>query len=155
MESGSVEAQLFDPGPSNPLGLASICVEELHGKFTYTVDLGPSKGASGATSTGDLFTVNEDRLTLLYGNNGTGKTSLLRLLFHALSSAPKRGHRTALLNTRFRRLDIALTDGSLIAYRRAEGQIVRTGAAEIQRPGYEPIVWAFAGNKPWTSHNRG
>src|SRR2546423_1671829 len=70
MESGSVEAQLFDPGPSNPLGLASIHVEELHGKFTYTVDLGPSKGASGGTSTGALFTVNEDRLTLLYGSNG-------------------------------------------------------------------------------------
>ncbi len=42
-------------------------------------------GQTQPTATGALFAVNQDRLTLLYGNNGTGKTSLLRLVFHALS----------------------------------------------------------------------
>ena len=65
--------------------ISSLVIERLHGKFTYTIPIAPSHG-DVALSAGELFAANEDRLTLLYGNNGTGKTqrfaSYSSTLFH-------------------------------------------------------------------------
>jgi len=35
-------------------------------------------------------------LVILYGDNGTGKTTILKLLFHLLSPETGQGHKTAL-----------------------------------------------------------
>src|SRR5258708_5332426 len=78
------------------------------------------------------YAVNEDRLTLLYGNNGTGKTSLLRLIFHGLSAAQRRGHRTALLQTRFQSFSVRLTNGAQVAYTRPEGRFDGPFRAQIR-----------------------
>lgn len=93
-------------------------MDGLHGKFTYEIHVGVPSGSEDASSSESLASVSEDRLTLLYGRNGTGKTSLLRLLFHALSAAPDRGHRTALREIRFRELKVSFADGAYVRYSR-------------------------------------
>ena len=49
---------------------------------------------------------------ILYGDNGVGKSSLLRLVFHLLSAAENRGHRTALYKADFERLEVTLSSGA-------------------------------------------
>lgn len=109
--------------------IASIHVVRLHGKFTYELDIAPDHRAPAAD---DVTAVTEDRLTLLYGKNGTGKTSLLRLLFHALSPADNRGHRTAMQRVRFREFAVFLTDGSFVRYGRGEEEDVGPLLAEVR-----------------------
>ena len=60
--------------------ISRIRVEGLFGLYTYEVP-----------QTGVL-----DNAAILYGDNGVGKSTMLRLVFHLLSSANNKGHRTAL-----------------------------------------------------------
>lgn len=147
MATDAPESQLLDAAPGASLALTSVEVHRLHGKFSYRIDLATSDHVPHAVDTADgLFAANEERLTLLYGNNGTGKTSLLRLLFHALSSAGNKGHRTTVLNTRFARLAVRFTDGTLIAYSRSEDQLSGPFRAEIHLAGdgTDPITWNYS-----------
>jgi energy-coupling factor transporter ATP-binding protein EcfA2 len=148
MDARGIKPQLFDPGPNVPLTVTSISVKNLHGKFSYELDVAPSGGRPSAAATGELVAINEERLTLLYGNNGSGKTSMLRLLFHALSSANDRGHRTTLLRTRFERLDIYLSDGTHISYSRKPGEFEGPYDAALERPkSKDPaILWHYVPN---------
>ena len=143
MSPSPTKPRLFDPGQDVPLAVASVGVKLLHGKFSYELDVAPRSGSPTAAETGDIIAVNEERLTLLYGGNGTGKTSLLRLLFHALSSADNRGHRTALINTRFQRLDIFLSDSTQISYHREPGELAGPYHATLKRPDEDAILWHF------------
>jgi energy-coupling factor transporter ATP-binding protein EcfA2 len=134
------DLSVVTPGRS----IAAILVRELHGKFTYNLDvapIGPSQDFEGAPP---VASVTDDRLTLLFGTNGTGKTSLLRLLFHALSPAGDRGHRSALRRMRFREFLVRLTDSSYVRYLR-DGQEDRGGfTAEVRiGPHSEPIKEQF------------
>jgi energy-coupling factor transporter ATP-binding protein EcfA2 len=100
--------------PPERQALAWLHVRLLHGKFDYDIDMtGDSEGVSSAAHE-RLFAVSDDRLTLLYGGNGTGKTSLLRLLFHALSPDGTKGHRTELLRLRFARFEAELANGDAV-----------------------------------------
>lgn len=143
----SNEAGEVGVGAKAANGLRSVRIQALHGKFTYEIDLGAAGSDPTAASRVDLFTVSENRLTLLYGNNGTGKTSLLRTLFHALSSAPKRGHRSSLLGTQFQRLDVELIDGSRVSYVRPNGEMSGGFRAEVQVREDEPVEWDFKLNR--------
>jgi AAA domain, putative AbiEii toxin, Type IV TA system len=49
--------------------------------------------------------------SILYGDNGVGKSTILRLAFHLLSAAGDRGHRTALIRAKFDTLEVHLTSG--------------------------------------------
>ena len=49
---------------------------------------------------------------ILYGDNGVGKSTLLRIVFHLLSAANNRAHRTDLYNSRFDRLEVGLSTGT-------------------------------------------
>lgn len=80
------------PKPS----VTSVDVKKLFGEFDYHLDI-----ANGQ----------EHNLTVLYGDNGCGKTTLLKLLVHILSPEPYAGHRTAIGNTPFRQFTVTLTDG--------------------------------------------
>jgi energy-coupling factor transporter ATP-binding protein EcfA2 len=119
-------------------------VHGLHGKFTYPLNIAPSSRPIGREPGSSVGTVTKDRLTLLYGTNGTGKTSLLRLLFHALSPAGDRGHRDALKRICFREFSVKLTDGSHVKYDRKGESDIGGFVAEISlAPDAEPIVCDF------------
>ena len=129
--------------PEPQRAIASIYVRDLHGKFTYTLDVAPRGRQRTRTETPTLASVTSDRLTLLYGTNGTGKTSLLRLLFHALSAAPDRHHRQALRAIRFREFKVTMTDHSYVQYTR-DGRDDRGGyTGEVKLGRRKPVVQEF------------
>lgn len=87
-----------DTSRSEPL-IQSIKVEGLFGLYTYTL---PTEGflQNGA---------------ILYGDNGAGKSTILRLVFHLLSAENNRGHRNALYKADFKLLEVNLSAGVSIA----------------------------------------
>jgi energy-coupling factor transporter ATP-binding protein EcfA2 len=75
--------------------ISNITVEGLFGLYTYSV---PPKGELANAA-------------ILYGDNGVGKSTVLRIAFHLLSAAHNRGHRSALYNTEFDNLEVSLASG--------------------------------------------
>jgi energy-coupling factor transporter ATP-binding protein EcfA2 len=100
---------------SSPIG--AFTVRRLYGKFDYRVNLLEEVSPAAEDS---LFAVNEDRLALIYGSNGTGKTTLLRMLFDGLSAARNRGHRTSLGRLRFEDFSVDFVNGDRVSYTRKE-----------------------------------
>ncbi|MEZ5944127.1 MAG: AAA family ATPase [Planctomycetaceae bacterium] len=87
--------------------VTGISCDDLFGQYTYR--LGSADPTSGTSS---------PHLMLLYGDNGSGKTTIAQLLFHMLSRADGRGHRSYLAKTKFRRFSVHFDDGrSLVAER--------------------------------------
>ncbi|WP_419794776.1 AAA family ATPase [Pseudomonas palleroniana] len=79
--------------------ISSIYVEKLFGLYCYRL---PETGALTNAS-------------ILYGDNGVGKSTILRLVFHLLSSATDRGHRNALYNAPFGKIEVLLDSGVLLS----------------------------------------
>ncbi|MGW5667751.1 AAA family ATPase [Micromonospora sp. NPDC003776] len=90
--------------------VAEVFVRELFGRYTYSISTSGSDGAPTAPP-----------LMLLYGPNGSGKTTVLRLLLHLLSPAGDQGHRTALAGTPFRQMAVKLGDGTQISVDKESG----------------------------------
>jgi energy-coupling factor transporter ATP-binding protein EcfA2 len=51
---------------------------------------------------------------ILYGDNGVGKSTILKLAFHLLSSANDKGHRTFLYKSKFKKISIELSSGHVL-----------------------------------------
>jgi energy-coupling factor transporter ATP-binding protein EcfA2 len=77
-------------------------------------------------------------LAILYGDNGSGKTTVLRTVFHLLSGSDGRGHRNALAETEFREFSVELLNGTTISAARPQ---VSRGAYSLhfRKPGAEAI----------------
>jgi energy-coupling factor transporter ATP-binding protein EcfA2 len=93
-----------------------IVVSRLFGSYNY--DLSPSAESD-----------NPDRLIILYGDNGSGKTTILRILFHLLAPEIGERHKTALVAIPFSRFDVHFTSGDHVWAHRPEGKVV--GGFEI------------------------
>lgn len=83
------------PPVGYPPRLQRIEVRGLFDRYNYDLDF-PLAGES------------DGRLALLSGDNGSGKTTILRLVWHLLSSADNRGHRSALCRAPFRSITLDL-----------------------------------------------
>jgi len=59
-------------------------------------------------------------LAIFYGENGVGKTTLLRILYYLLAPEPNRGHRTNLFKLPFKTAKVILSDGTEIEALRSE-----------------------------------
>ncbi len=57
-------------------------------------------------------------LMILYGDNGSGKTTILELLFHLISPSSSGGHRTFIAEVPFRRFAVGFSEGWAIAVER-------------------------------------
>ncbi|MET7722029.1 AAA family ATPase [Streptomyces mirabilis] len=90
--------------------IKSVEVTGLFGQFHYEIDLTDPM----------LATSSSRRLTLLYGDNGSGKTTILNLLWNALSASPLSAHRSYLGNCPFATLVIHLNNGDSITVEKAE-----------------------------------
>lgn len=84
--------------PSAGLSVTRITVERLFGRYDYEL---PAKD--------DVFDLS--RLFILYGENGGGKTTLLQLIYHALSPANYEGHLSFLAQAPFDRFAIEFRNG--------------------------------------------
>lgn len=82
--------------------LSHISVEKLFGRFTYEIEVPRLDDEFG-------------RLLLIYGENGSGKTTILRLIWNLLSAADDQGHRTNLARAPFRKLSVAFNDGTRLS----------------------------------------
>lgn len=98
-----------------------IEVTGLFGRYDYCLEL-PSTSVHGSA--------------LLYGDNGSGKTSILRLLFHATAPHLQAGHRTHLLNQTFSSLSIHFSNGWRLIARREDGRL--EGDYQLSLFGEEP-----------------
>ena len=85
------------------LGLIKeIQVDGLFGRYDYRIPLR------------DDLDEGLSRLSLLYGDNGSGKTTILNLVFHLLSSELLRSHKTYIARVPFRNLRVTFSDETTI-----------------------------------------
>lgn len=83
------------------LKISKIEVRKLFGVYNYDLQY----------TSGD---VTYDNLMILYGDNGTGKSTILRMIYYLLSNKEKNGHKSELANIAFESFLISFTDGSYI-----------------------------------------
>jgi predicted ATPase len=102
------------PVQESPDGIiVSIRVKNLFGKYSYLIDLAE---AGSPVPRGR-------QIGLLYGDNGAGKTTILQLVWHLLSSARNKGHRTFLRSAPFEALHVTLNSGDVISAVKLQGDI--------------------------------
>jgi ABC-type ATPase involved in cell division len=89
-----------------------VAVKRLFGRFSYSVDLKL-----------------EDRITILHGPNGCGKTTLLRLVGNALT-----GRYDALMPVAFDRLDLHFDNGAAVTFERQPSDPRKTAAPRRGAP---------------------
>lgn len=106
---------------SDLLRVTNLRVEKLFGMYTHEVELRT-----------------KDRVTIIHGPNGVGKTVLLRLVAAVLS-----GNFTEVVKVPFRVFEVVLSDGSALGFERNTSAIREAsdkefiGACYLKRPGQE------------------
>jgi ABC-type cobalamin/Fe3+-siderophores transport system ATPase subunit len=93
------------------LQIVRVEIEDLFNFFNYSISATESNI--------------ESRLLLLYGDNGSGKTTILRLIFYLLSCRDKAGHKTAVSKIPFKKFSIQLSNNTVIS---ATREISRKGS---------------------------
>jgi predicted ATPase len=101
--------------------ISRISVKSLFGAYNY--DLKPLAEAE-----------DPDRLLILYGDNGSGKTTILRALFHLLAPDTGGGHKTALVGMPFNRFEVDFTTGDKVWLQRGENKLTGSYSLGIHRP---------------------
>lgn len=107
--------------------ISTIRVEKLFGLYTYVI---PDPGELSNAA-------------ILYGDNGVGKSTLLRLIFHLLSPEDHRGHRTFLYQTDFRELEVTLSSGVRLSARFEESKSEKFLVLEIANDEKKLAVWDY------------
>lgn len=90
---------MFRVPPGNYI--SHIVVEQLYGEFSY--EIGPVK------EDGD------PRVLILYGSNGTGKSTILQLLRSLLSPSNTSGHRNRIAQIPFKKFEVNFMNGQRIS----------------------------------------
>ena len=83
------------------LKISRIEVRKLFGVYNYDLQYASNE-------------VTFDNLMILYGDNGTGKSTILRMINYLLSNKERNGHKSELANIAFESFLISFTDGSYI-----------------------------------------
>ncbi|HKV05938.1 MAG TPA: ATP-binding protein [Candidatus Acidoferrales bacterium] len=112
----------------NPLSISRIEVDRLFGQFTYNLQSGG---------------VDLSKLLILYGDNGSGKTTILNCIFHLLSPAANRGHRGELARVPFARFSVTLGDGTTVSAERPTAALVGNFDMSLHRSSREKISRSF------------
>lgn len=86
--------------------ITKIEVKDLFDTYSYSINYNENQ--------------NIDDLAILYGDNGCGKTTILKILFHVLSEEPTNGHRTAIGKVAFKEYNIYLSNNYCIKLFRDE-----------------------------------
>jgi energy-coupling factor transporter ATP-binding protein EcfA2 len=107
--------------------IAGIEVQQLFGQHDFR--LGSAAGQSF-----------DSRLLLFYGDNGCGKTTILRLIYHTLSPESRRGHRTSLVSIPVRRFIVTLADGTVVGVERREEPLTGPYVWSLTRPNHPQLA---------------
>lgn len=83
--------------------IKSIIVEKLFGRYDYELSI-PSDA--------------NENVFILYGDNGTGKSTILRLMYHLLSTEVGRSHKSYIANIVFKSLTITFDDNIIVRVHR-------------------------------------
>lgn len=93
-----------------PTYISKIHVEKLFGQFDHHLEF-------------QSQSKNAPNLMILYGENGTGKTTLLWMLYHLLNKENGRGHRSYLVKQQFRSFSVEFNEGTKLSAERDKGDI--------------------------------
>ncbi len=107
--------------------ISKIYIEKLFGLYTYNLP-----------ESGELTNA-----AILYGDNGVGKSTLLRLVFHLLSAANNRGHRTALFETDFEAIEVHLSSGIRLTARVTTKEPSKILLFKIEQEAKLLAVWEY------------
>jgi energy-coupling factor transporter ATP-binding protein EcfA2 len=88
-----------------------IEIDQLFGRYSYHLN------APEATDS------KQRRLMLIYGDNGAGKTTVLKLIWHLLSPHSSKGHRSYIAQTPFRKLALRFSSGISITAEKVDGLV--------------------------------
>lgn len=109
-----------------------VNISGLFGRYDYVIP-----------QSGDLHSP-----AILYGDNGVGKSTILNLIFHLLSSAGDRGHRTALRKIKFSEVRVELLNGTMLSATRT-GEFDDDETIVLQVHHYQNLVaeWKYTGSR--------
>lgn len=95
--------------------VVKIKVEKLFGKYDYALE------------------IDKNNILLLYGDNGSGKSTILKMIYHLLSGADNEGHRSWIANCPFKSF-VVYTDERHRFYAEREDGLIGTYTCRIEVP---------------------
>lgn len=107
-------------GTENPRAIQQVFVQRLFGQFSYSLGTGDDGGRLS-------------NLLILYGDNGSGKTTILQLIIHLLSHEASKGHKNFVARTPFERFVVVFADGTCVEARREQGRLLGSYSAIISK----------------------
>lgn len=127
----------FDKSSQTRRKATRICqlrIEGLFGHFNYRIE----------PTTSDLAVSNN--FIILYGDNGSGKTTILKLLFFLLIPRQRQNAKTFIARTPFRLFEVTFDDGTRVAAKKQRDRLVGDFDVLISRPGEAEEVIHFPVN---------
>lgn len=108
--------------------IKSISVTRLFGRYSYALP---------------ATLENLTDLNILYGENGAGKTTLLSLVFHLISPAANKNHKTQISETPFENLCVILNDGTTLTASKDKQLLLGPTEYEIVETNGSKTKWKF------------
>jgi len=71
---------------------------------------------------------------LLYGSNGSGKTTILNLVYHLLHPEPYGGHRSFVGSIPFKTFRVHIADGTVVTAARSRKYVPGSYRTQVEKP---------------------
>ena len=120
---------------STPLFITKIIVTKLFGRYTYHL-------TTESNESGDF-----SKLFILYGDNGSGKTTILRLVFNLLLSVYRSGKKTEVAQTPFEKIEIEFNNKERVIAERPKGVLTGSFTAKLISPGRKSKNFDFVADE--------
>lgn len=112
--------------------ISRIEIEKLFHTYSYVLDIPDTSNTESA------------RLMLLYGNNGSGKTTILNLLYHLLDPEPYGGHRSYVGSVPFKTFRVYLVNGVVVTASRSQDHDAGPYNLSIELPNNKnAVTWKW------------